>query len=274
MKKLTFLLALLWLFHSSKAQELKPGTLVGVHNVEIKLKPGVTFKDYYKELLDFAPKYSGAFEGVTLVPVRSIRGECDNCFGFLMVIESDEIRNKYMGSNGLTAEGLKSIAKIEEDLAALEKFGTYTSTYTDWIVKPKPDMITGTELGITKTESPLKGSWGLIEGNYSGKDSKHNGEIFQYKIFDDRHFSLSMKTPEGKWERNGIGTYTIDDDTFTETFISGSDTQYNGVSAEWKYEMQGDTLITNGPIKIFDKDGNPVFQDAVNSMREVRIRLQ
>ncbi|MDH3243966.1 MAG: hypothetical protein OEM26_05080 [Saprospiraceae bacterium] len=122
--------------------------------------------------------------------------------------------------------------------------------------------------------SPLKGTWALIYGEYA--DTTRQGEIFQYRIFDDKYFTFLMKDASGGWNWGVIGTYDFDGNTYTEKFLHDSQGYFTAVRATWEYSIKGDSLFTHGPLKIWDKDGNdnnPELTRLVGTMKETRIRL-
>ncbi len=222
------------------------------------------------------PAYEAQLEGVQLRSLYGRRGVCEGCIGMMITIESEEIRDKYMNADGSMNDYCKKkLARIQFVLDELSnRYGTSTTAYTDWIFDPDWDKIDEDDLS-TSLRGPawIKGTWALIHGEYSGKVKQ--GEVFQYKMFGDTHFSLNMKDAHsGKWDRSGIGKYSLDGDIFTESFIQSSDEQFTGVSATWRYRLEGDTLHMDGPLEIMDKDGKPAYQNLLNTMKEVRIKIE
>jgi hypothetical protein len=119
------------------AQELKKGNLVGVHNMSVKLEPGVTmeqFVDFYNKKV--LPEHERARPGWKAYPVRRARGEKADGMGVIIVITSEAERDKYYNSDGSDSElGKAANAKVQPILSAMSKLGTITADpYIDWVV--------------------------------------------------------------------------------------------------------------------------------------------
>lgn len=68
--------------------------------------------------------------------VKGLRGENINSFGFIIVVKSVQDRDKYYNADGSDSElGKSTNVKLKPVTDELEKLGTYTSKYTDWIVQ-------------------------------------------------------------------------------------------------------------------------------------------
>jgi hypothetical protein len=68
--------------------------------------------------------------------LKGIRGENNNSFGLLYVIKSAQDRDKYYNVDGSDSELGKSLnAKLKPVSDELEKLGTLSTKYTDWIVQ-------------------------------------------------------------------------------------------------------------------------------------------
>jgi len=139
MRKLTLILmaTLLMMAVTTFGQSLKKGNLVGVHTVKVDLKAGATIEQY-KDLLrtKWMPamnKNNADMKGYLL---EGIRGEAENSIGFMFIYPSAEARNKYWNEDGTptelqTAMGEKMQAVTDEGI----KIGTWSSSYTDWLVQ-------------------------------------------------------------------------------------------------------------------------------------------
>ena len=115
---------------------LNKGNLVGVHVVKVDLKPGVTM-DQYIEFLNkkLKPAWEKADKGREVSLLKAIRGEHDKEFGMLVIYKDEAARNRHYNEDGSSSEyGNKINEKLAPVFAEGEKLGTWTSTYTDWIV--------------------------------------------------------------------------------------------------------------------------------------------
>ncbi len=279
MKNLLCLIAITLHITYAQAQSLKPGNIIGLHTIEVDLQPGVGMEEYQTFWEDLVlPVYAAQLEGVQMKSLYGKRGDCEGCIGMMMIVESEAVRNKYWkAEGGWTDHGMKKLEKIQFVLDEMtNRYGTFTSTYTDWLVDPDWDEIDMDLLGASPTSTgSIRGTWALIHGEYGGNVRQPDGEIFQYKIFDDTHFSLNMRDGQtGKWDRSAIGKYNLEGDTYTETFLQSSDERFTGGTAKWKYRVEGDTLHMEGPLEIMDKDGKPAYQNMLNTMKEVRVRVE
>ena len=134
MKKLILLTALILFTGITFGQKLKKGNLIGTHALTIELNPGVTmekFQDFY--LNTYVPEYEKHLQGWKLYMTKSIRGENENTYGFIGVIESEEARDKYIIDEGFRDEAI--IEKLKPVNEELNKLGKVTSDkYTDWLI--------------------------------------------------------------------------------------------------------------------------------------------
>jgi ketosteroid isomerase-like protein len=121
--------------------------------------------------------------------------------------------------------------------------------------------------------NPIEGGWYLISGEYDG-NKRGGSEPYQFKLFSAQHFALLMQTPAGEWKNSTTGSYSLSGDTFSETIEFSNRPEYVGMTLDWKYEVQGDTLFMEGPGKIVNEEGEEVANDSYNTMREIRIRAK
>ena len=122
-------------------------------------------------------------------------------------------------------------------------------------------------------KDPIEGTWALVEGTYFGEE--RSGDVFQYKIYHDGHFILIMQNKQtGAWDHTSYGTYTVDEDQYSETFIKSNVPQYVGVTATWDFWFEGDRFVKKGPTKLENQHGEPALQDLMNQMYEERVRAQ
>ena len=117
-------------------QPLKQGNLVGTHVITIELNPGVTMKEFQDfHLNTLIPEYEKCYIGWKMYLAQGIRGENKNKYGWILVAESEETRNRLYNDNGsLTDYGRVINEKMKPILEEVEKFGKLTRTYTDWLI--------------------------------------------------------------------------------------------------------------------------------------------
>lgn len=117
-------------------QTLQKGNLIGTHEMNITLVPGITtdqFVEFYTNKL--IPEFEKSLPGWKYYLVKSIRGEIQDSYGLIIVIKSEKDRDKYYNSDGSPTELQNSAnKKLEPILKEFEKYGTVTTTYTDWLI--------------------------------------------------------------------------------------------------------------------------------------------
>ena len=136
MKKLIVVTALILFAGFTFGQTLKKGNLVGTHVLTIELNPGVTMEQFQNfHLNTLIPEYEKHYPGWQLYLAKGIRGENKNTYGWIMVAESENTRDKLYNDNGsLTEYGKVINEKMKPVLEEVEKFGKLKRTYTDWII--------------------------------------------------------------------------------------------------------------------------------------------
>lgn len=136
MKKSILMVALIILAGTIYGQNLKKGNFVGFHVMTITLSPNVTMDQY----LDFwktkvVDEQEKAWNCKAYI-AKGIRGECKDCFSFMIVWQSEAERNKFFNpEGGLNDLGNAANAKLKPLTDELAKLGTYTSKYTDWVIQ-------------------------------------------------------------------------------------------------------------------------------------------
>ena len=131
MKKLIVVTALILLTGVTFGQTLQKGNLIGTHVSTIELNPGVTmeqFLDLYTKLL---PKYEKAVNGWKFYMTKGIRGENENSYGLIVIIESEEARDQYYDDDGIKEDVFEKWKTVDEEL---NKLGKTTTKYTDWLI--------------------------------------------------------------------------------------------------------------------------------------------
>ena len=136
MKKLILTAAIILLAGGIFGQTLQKGNLVAVHVITIELNHDVTmgqFQDFHVNTP--IPEYEKNYPGWQLYLTKGIRGENKNTYGWIIVIESEEIRDKYYNDDGsITEFGQAAAEQMKPVLEETEKFGKLKRTYTDWVI--------------------------------------------------------------------------------------------------------------------------------------------
>lgn len=137
MKKITITLAFLLLTSPIFAQALQKGNLVGVHVITIELKKGITMSEFQKfHVNKLIPEYEKNYPGWQLFLAQGLRGENQNKYGWIIVVESEEVRDRYYNDDGsITEFGQDAADKMKPILQEAEEFGKLTRTYTDWLIQ-------------------------------------------------------------------------------------------------------------------------------------------
>jgi hypothetical protein len=130
MRKLLFIFSLFMLTSCvAFGQELKKGTLVGVHVFsDVKLASGVNTK--------LIPALEKARSGWKCYPIKRIRGDSAPAYGVMIIIPSEKERDKYFNADGSDNELGKSADRTMEcAVKELEKLGTMPDDrYIDWLI--------------------------------------------------------------------------------------------------------------------------------------------
>ena len=137
MKKIILTAAVVLIVGMSFGQTLEKGVILGVHHVTITLKPDVTMDQYLdvvkNKWFTEAEKYMDGWKGFI---VKGNKGEHVNEIGMVWYIESMKDYNKIYNNDGSeTDEGKAVFEKMQPIWDELEKLGTWTSTYTDWLMQ-------------------------------------------------------------------------------------------------------------------------------------------
>ena len=136
MKKLMFIAAFTALVNLSFAQKLQKGNLIGVHVLTVTLKPGVTmeqFKTFY--LSKSIPAYEIAFKGTKGFLLDGRRGESKDKLAIAWHFETEQDRDKFFKEDGFTDMGNAAVAAVSDVDKELEKLGTSTDVFTDWVIQ-------------------------------------------------------------------------------------------------------------------------------------------
>lgn len=101
----------------------------------------------------------------------------------------------------------------------------------------------------TLSASPIDGAWETVSPD---------GKAREFKMYHDGFFSFLMHDSSGTQTVAAAGTYTIDGNTYKETFRFSSVPAYVGASDWQTFELKGDTLYFKGFSKVMSADGKDV----------------
>jgi hypothetical protein len=137
MRKLVFTTVLILMAGMTYGQTLQKGTLIGTHVMQVTFQPGVSmekFIEFYSK--KFIPEYEKNRIGWKIYLVKSIRGEIKDSFGLIMIIKSEKDRDKYYNPDGsLSQLGITVEKNYKPVVNEMNKLGTLSTTFTDWIVQ-------------------------------------------------------------------------------------------------------------------------------------------
>ena len=138
MKKLLILSLVVWISAGMTfAQQFQKGNLIGFHNLKLVLNSGVT-EDQLVHFIEskYIPAAEETYPGSKVYFLKSVRGECVNCYSMIIFFKSNEERNKYWKDDGSVTElGAKTREKMSPVEIEFEKLCKTTDTYTDWLVQ-------------------------------------------------------------------------------------------------------------------------------------------
>lgn len=135
--------------------------------------------------------------------------------------------------------------------------------------------LAGTPTASANAGNLLDGGWYLVAGTYAGQ-KREESKPFQFKLFGNGQFAFLMKSEGGAWDYGSTGHYELDGNIYRETFEFSTNSAFIGVTAEWEFELKGDSLFIAGPTKIINTDGQeaPELAGGYNTMQEVRVRAR
>ena len=136
MKKLIIAAALILLAGVTFGQTLHKGSIIGVHHMTITLKADVTMDQFLDVLknkwIAEAERHLDGWKGII---VKGNKGEHVNEYGLVWYIESVKHYDKYFSDDGPNDEMEAVFEKTQSAQDELDKLGTWTSTFTDWIIQ-------------------------------------------------------------------------------------------------------------------------------------------
>ena len=137
MKKLIIATAFILLAGVAFGQHLQKGVIVGVHHLTITPKSGVTMDQY----LDFfknkwIPEFEKHVDGWKGFIVKGNKGEHVNEYGMVWYIESVKDHDKYLNKDGSNTDEFEAaMEKLQPMQDELDKLGTWSSEFTDWVIQ-------------------------------------------------------------------------------------------------------------------------------------------
>ena len=133
----TIILVLLVSAGSVSGQSIEKGNLIGVHTVTVDLDPDVTMNEYRNFILTkWIPATNKSFSGMKTYLAQGVRGTDENSLGFIFVFKSEADRDQYFNEDGSQTEAyITADKKMQSTTDEGNKLGTWTSTFTDWVVQ-------------------------------------------------------------------------------------------------------------------------------------------
>ena len=136
MKRLILLAAIILIGGMSYGQNLQKGTLIGTHVFTVTLAQDVTM-DKYIEFCNtkIKPEVEKVYTNWQVCFLKGVRGENADSYLMLYIIKSQKDRDKYYNADGTPNELNNQVTvKMQPLMDELNKLGTFTSKYTDWLV--------------------------------------------------------------------------------------------------------------------------------------------
>ncbi len=137
MKKVILTAAIMLLAGIASAQPLKKGNLICMHNMTIKLNPGVTMNQYKDFFVNkYIPESEKQFPGVKNYLLEGTGGKNGNEYSFIVIFESEQEKDKYYNANG-SPTALKNAAdeNLKPIMEEFSKLGTMSAKYVGWVVQ-------------------------------------------------------------------------------------------------------------------------------------------
>ena len=137
MKKFLFIATLMAAANFSFAQKIQKGNLLGLHVMTVTLNPNVKmdqFAAFYNSKV--IPSYEKAFQGAKGFILKGRRGEHNDRLCILWHFETEQARDQFFNPDGSNTDaGKRAVEKLNDIGKELEKLGSVTTVYTDWIVQ-------------------------------------------------------------------------------------------------------------------------------------------
>jgi hypothetical protein len=137
MKKFTLITLLMLFVGMLYGQSIIKGNLICTKTMTVTLKDGVTMDKFIKFLNSkYKPEVEKNMPGCKVYTVKAIKGENADSYGLIMVFKNEKERSKYFNPDGTSTKVGKGVEeKLKKVTEELEKLGTYTTKYTDWVVQ-------------------------------------------------------------------------------------------------------------------------------------------
>lgn len=99
-------------------------------------------------------------------------------------------------------------------------------------------------------KNPLEGTWELVSGEWSREDTTFTSPNSPYErtivIHGKTHWTYVSQDTSRKAFSSQLGTYTVDGDNLTLTFEMCGSYEDIGKSINFKFQIEGDQVITKG----------------------------
>jgi hypothetical protein len=137
MKKVVLLSTVVLWAGIAFGQSLQKGNLVGLHVWNLTLNPDVTMNQYKDMFVNSViPEFQKNYPDAKMYLAKGIRGESTNSFAVIFVFETEKARDKYFNADGSVNDAGKAAEEeMKPTMDKLNKLGTSTSKYTDWVVQ-------------------------------------------------------------------------------------------------------------------------------------------
>ncbi len=105
----------------------------------------------------------------------------------------------------------------------------------------------------------LEGTWELVSGEYISPNDTlvvpQSPSAKAIKVINKTHFATVHQDPSRKEIYCNAGTYTLDEDIYTENLLFVSDMGSIGMTISFTSKIEGDQWTVTGPLKESDEQG-------------------
>jgi hypothetical protein len=136
MKNILILCAVMLISASTFGQIIPKGSLIGIHNVSVKLLGNTTEEAYMAAFQSkWIPVASKAY-ACEIHVLKYLRGKSENKIGLLFIYKNASERDVFYDAEGkLSEKGKAAVAQLGIIDAELNKLGTSSGSYIDWLVQ-------------------------------------------------------------------------------------------------------------------------------------------
>ncbi len=117
-------------------QSLQKGNVIGIHNFSLNLDPDVTlnrYKDFF--IKNYIPELDKHYPDVKHYFSHNTMSDNKDNIGLIVVFGSPAIKDKYYNEDGSRTELTIAIQeKMKSTREELDKLGSVTAEYTEWII--------------------------------------------------------------------------------------------------------------------------------------------